>query len=292
MKQLPPFTMWLEVNNHTGRPKHQQPAQTKSGSLAPGSNTAAQPSQRPALSTISLYIGELSAAFLLGHLSRVSWPLGLAPVLYLHGASRALPCHWSEPGAENTSKGTAALLLLLLLYPRGCTACTAQHQRHALKAELSPCSSTHLCLTWAAQGGAPCQVSPSCEHSPPPSGGGVTSWAQGMPLFAAANSRSRAEHRHCTSLLGWSKRSCQQESSHTADKAWGENWIRDSKKFQTTSSDPALSPFNAKKASIKHVTETWQPRGWSNFTWNNICSLGNYLTENTMTECLWKMWIF
>lgn len=92
------------------------------------------------------------------------------------------------------------------------------------------------------------------------------------PLFAAVKQQvqGRAEAPlglHISAGLvppgspGTGKRSCQRESSHTADKAWGENGIRDSKKFQKTSSDPALSPFNAKKASIKHVTETWQLRG-------------------------------
>lgn len=291
MKQLPPFTMWLEVNNHTGRPKHQQPAQTKSGSLAPGSNTAAQPSQRPALSTVSLYIGELSAAFLLGHLSRVSWPLGLAPVLYLNGIKApAEPCLVT---GVNLGQKTPPRV------QQHCPCCCCFIPGDAQPAQLS--TRDMPLKQSSAPAAAPTCVSPgqhreqlpaTCPQAVSTVPCGVTSWAQGMPLFAAANSRSRAEHRHCTSLLGWSKRSCQQESSHTADKAWGENGIRDSKKFQTTSSDPALSPFNAKKASIKHVTETWQPRGWSNFTWNNICSLGNYLTENTMTECLWKMWIF
>lgn len=124
MKQLPPFTTWLEVNNRTGWPKCQEPTQPKSGSLASGSKTAAQPSQKAALGT-PLYIGELSAAFLLGHLCRVLWPLGLVLVLQLHGAVAPAEPPLSQKTPPRAQQHCCCFIT------RASTACTApQHSSH------------------------------------------------------------------------------------------------------------------------------------------------------------------
>lgn len=115
-------------------PGSEQPhrtASTKEIRLLSSREQKCSPAQPKASSQHSITVyGGLSAAFLLGHLCRVSWPPAwlLRCLCTAPRRQQSFLWHWSEPGAENTSKGTTALLLLLLLlllYPRGCTACTA-----------------------------------------------------------------------------------------------------------------------------------------------------------------------
>lgn len=136
MKQLPPFTIRLEVNNHTGRPKHNTDG-IRLPSFREQHCSTTQP--KPAPST-SLYIGAPSAAFLPGPLEQrvVASRPASCPVAPRHrGPSRALPCHRSNASVENTSKSTTALLLLLLCH-RG------MHSLHGSTTQLTPLSTSAL----------------------------------------------------------------------------------------------------------------------------------------------------
>lgn len=187
----------------------------------------------------TLYIGELSAAFLLGHLCRALRPLGLVLVLQLHGAVAPAEPRLSQKTPPRAQQHCCCFIT------RASTACTApQHSSHgwcalkaAPRARTPAAAPTPLTL---AQGRALCQHGPSR----------VTRWPQGIPPVCCWQTTGPGQSRGtagtaglCWAALPWQpgtgKGSARaggaasgRQSSHTADKACGENGIRDSKKSQ------------------------------------------------------------
>lgn len=128
---------------------------------------------------------------------------------------------------------------------RGSTACmapnTAQHQRHmplnqtparAPEQHPPPPHPSKTRTSSLPRPQTPQGIPPvcCCQTTGPGQSRGTTGAAP-LGLHISAGLVPLAAQAQARAALQQEKR-CQRESSHTADKAWGENGIRDSKKFQ------------------------------------------------------------